>query len=160
MINVLLVIGAFAFMEFVAWSNHKYVMHGFLWKWHKDHHINDHKKATNALNNQSGLEKNDYFFLIYAIPAIILLIIGFWMQVDEFIAIGVGISLYGITYFTIHDVIIHQRLNIPFLFKLGKTKYLNAIENAHMAHHRGKNIKDFDNYGLLVFQLRFFKTPN
>ena len=158
MIHILLLIVAFAFMELVAWSNHKFVMHGFLWKWHKDHHINDHKKANNALSYQSKLEKNDYFFLIYAVPALFLLIIGFWLGKTELIAIGTGISIYGITYFIIHDVVIHKRLKIPFLFKLEKNGYINAIIKAHMAHHRGKNIKDFDNYGLLVFQLRFFKT--
>ena len=25
-------------MEFVAWFSHKYIMHGFLWSWHEDHH--------------------------------------------------------------------------------------------------------------------------
>ena len=26
------------FMEFVAWSNHRYLMHEALRRWHKDHH--------------------------------------------------------------------------------------------------------------------------
>ena len=160
MIYVLLVIGAFAFMEFIAWSNHKYVMHGFLWKWHKDHHVNDHKKADEAQTYRPGLEKNDYFFLVYALPAIILLILGFWLQINKIIALGIGISLYGLTYFIIHDVIIHERLKIPFLIKLRTNKYMSAIERAHMAHHRGKNIRDFDNYGLLIFQFRFFKNQS
>ena len=29
---------AFLFMEGVAWFTHKYVMHGFLWVWHRSHH--------------------------------------------------------------------------------------------------------------------------
>ncbi len=158
MINSLLAIGAFAFMEFIAWSNHKYVMHGFLWKWHKDHHVNDHKKAKDVQYYEPGFEKNDYFFLVYATPAIILLILGFWLQITEMVAIGIGISLYGLTYFIIHDVIIHERLNIPFLLKFKNSKFMRAVARAHMAHHRGKNIRDFDNYGLLVFQFRFFKN--
>ena len=28
-------------MEFVAWFAHKYIMHGFLWSLHKDHHVRD-----------------------------------------------------------------------------------------------------------------------
>ena len=122
--NTLLVISAFAFMEFIAWSNHKYVMHGFLWKWHKDHHINDHKKADAELDYQPGFEKNDYFFLVYALPAIILLILGIWLKITAIIAVGIGISLYGLTYFLIHDVLIHQRLNIPFLQRLKNTGVL------------------------------------
>ena len=39
--NFLIVITTFIFMEFVAWSVHKYVMHGFLWSLHKDHHVVD-----------------------------------------------------------------------------------------------------------------------
>ena len=155
--NILIAIAAFCFMEFVAWSNHKFVMHGFLWKWHRDHHVNDHKKnAPQTEFYKPGFEKNDYFFLVYAIPAIVVLIIGFFFNISALIALGIGISLYGLTYFAIHDVMIHQRLNIPFLTNI-KNKYLKAVREAHLAHHRGKNIRDFDNYGLLIFQSRFFK---
>ena len=38
LINILIVLGTFIFMEGVAWFTHKYVMHGFLWSWHKSHH--------------------------------------------------------------------------------------------------------------------------
>lgn len=157
LINILLAVVAFAFMEFVAWSNHKFVMHGFLWRWHADHHINDHKKnASQTELYQPGFEKNDYFFLVYAIPAIIMLILGLFLHVHYLIAIGIGISLYGLTYFMLHDVMIHQRLKIPFLINT-KNNYLKAVIRAHLAHHRGKNIRDFDNYGLLIFQRRFLK---
>ncbi|HYQ55900.1 MAG TPA: hypothetical protein VEP89_01050 [Draconibacterium sp.] len=155
--NILIAIAAFCFMEFVAWSNHKFVMHGFLWKWHRDHHVNDHKKnASQTELYKPGFEKNDYFFLVYAIPAIIVLIVGFFFHISALIALGIGISLYGLTYFSIHDVMIHQRLNIPFLTHT-KNKYLRAVREAHLAHHRGKNVRDFDNYGLLIFQFRFLK---
>ena len=157
MINILIVLAAFMFMEFVAWSNHKFVMHGFLWKWHADHHMNDHKKnASQTELYKPGFEKNDYFFLVYAIPGIILLIAGFYFKIASLLSAGIGISLYGMTYFAIHDVIIHQRLKIPFLINI-KNKYIRAIVRAHLAHHRGKNVRDFDNYGLLIFQRRFLK---
>ena len=46
-------------MEFVAWFTHKFIMHGFLWNLHFDHH-----------NTQPGFfQKNDAFFLIFAIPS-------------------------------------------------------------------------------------------
>ena len=41
----------------VAWFSHKYIMHGFLWSLHKDHHHKDH---------DSHFERNDAFFLFYA----------------------------------------------------------------------------------------------
>ncbi len=66
---IILIISSFLFMEFVAWSNHKYVMHGFLWSFHKDHHLTD-------IASKPVLQKNDLFFLIYATPAIVLIIWG------------------------------------------------------------------------------------
>ena len=51
----------FIFMEFIAWFSHKYIMHGFLWSWHKDHHIKNHK---------SWFERNDLFFLFYALKVV------------------------------------------------------------------------------------------
>ena len=44
-------------MEFIAWATHKYIMHGFLWNLHKDHH---------QINKDKILENNDAFFLIFA----------------------------------------------------------------------------------------------
>lgn len=157
MIHALLIIGSFLFMEFVAWSNHKYVMHGFLWSWHKDHHVNDHKKMKSMDEIRvNGFEQNDLFFLFYALPAIALMITGLSIENYYFVSISVGITVYGFIYFLIHDVMIHERLNIPFLIH-ADGKYIRALKAAHQAHHRGKDIKDFNNYGLLVFQLRFLK---
>ena len=143
--NIILLILAFFFMEFVAWSNHKYVMHGFLWKWHKDHHINDLRRPDEEQKGAKGFEKNDLFFLIYAIPAIILMVY-----------ISFGITLYGLTYFLIHDVIYHKRIKIPFLQR-NHNRYIKAVINAHRGHHKPKNTADFDSYGLLIFPKRYFK---
>jgi len=143
---ILLILLSFLFMEFVAWSNHKYVMHGFLWSLHRDHHT-----GTNA--SKPGFQKNDLFFLIYATPAIILIITGFSAVNFNLIAIGAGITLYGITYFAIHDVVIHHRL---LIFKNPDNSYIKAIIKAHGAHHKPATPDDFRNYGLLIFPRRFF----
>ena len=60
LIPVLLVLGAFFFMEFMAWFTHKYIMHGFGWLLHKDHHTREH----------SPFEWNDLFALIFAIQVL------------------------------------------------------------------------------------------
>ncbi len=146
MINILLFAASYLFMEFVAWFSHKYVMHGFAWKFHRDHHIKQN-------GTDSFFEKNDIFFLIYATPAIILIISGLTGGNFPLIVIGAGITLYGMTYFFIHDVLIHHR--IPVKVNTGRG-YIAALIRAHQAHHNGKNIRDFKNYGLLVFPLRFF----
>jgi beta-carotene 3-hydroxylase len=155
--NILLIFLAYFFMEFVAWSNHKYVMHGFLWNWHVDHHRKDHQNKLPEKTEDKKFEKNDLFFLVYAIPAIVLMIIGFAISYFPIIYISIGISLYGLTYFIIHDIIIHKRLNIPFLQKR-QNFLLRAIIKAHTAHHWPKSKDDFHNFGLLIFPLRFFKS--
>ena len=65
LINTLIVLGTFIFMEGVAWFTHKYIMHGFLWSLHKDHHKKDHK---------SWFERNDTFFIFYAVVSMIFVI--------------------------------------------------------------------------------------
>ena len=58
-VNILAFILSFLIMEGVAWTTHKYVMHGFLWILHKDHH-----------QVRPGVfEKNDLFAFIFAVPA-------------------------------------------------------------------------------------------
>lgn len=157
MMNIALILVAFCFMEFVAWFNHKYVMHGFLWKWHVDHHRKDHQQPLPEKKEDKRLEKNDLFFLVYAIPAIVLLITGFTISYYPIVYVGIGITLYGLTYFIIHDVIIHNRINIPFL-QQRHNFLIKAVINAHKAHHWPKSKDDFHNFGLLVFPRRFFKT--
>jgi beta-carotene 3-hydroxylase len=105
----------------------------------------------------SVLKKNDLFFLVYAIPAIILMIIGFSFQFLTLVYISVGITLYGFTYFIIHDIIIHNRLQFPLLSKKPNL-YIRAIIKAHTAHHWPKNKNDFHNYGLLIFPFSYFKS--
>jgi beta-carotene 3-hydroxylase len=58
--NFIIVVGTFFFMECVAWFTHKYIMHGFLWSWHKSHH----KKHNHFL------EFNDLFAVVFSIPSI------------------------------------------------------------------------------------------
>ena len=45
-------IATFFGMEFMAWATHKYVMHGLMWYFHKDHHQVE----------PGFFEKNDVFF--------------------------------------------------------------------------------------------------
>jgi beta-carotene 3-hydroxylase len=154
MINIALILVAFCFMEFVAWFNHKYVMHGFLWKWHVDHHRKDHQQPLPEKTEDKRLEKNDLFFLVYAIPAIVLLITGFTISYYPIVYVGVGITLYGLTYFIIHDVIIHKRINIPFLQK-NQSSWLKAVINAHKAHHWPKAKMIFITLGCWFFHAGF-----
>lgn len=134
------IILTFMFMEFTAWFTHKYVMHGFLWVLHKDHHTPHHNK----------LEKNDFFALIFAVPSIVLIMIGSSNGFNLLFWIGIGIALYGLAYFLYHDVLVHKRLKI-----FGKVDnwYFSSIIKAHYDHHAGKK-----NYGFLfMVPWKYFK---
>ena len=100
---ILSLLGAFSIMEFMAWFTHKYIMHGFLWYLHEDHHKKDH---------DSWFERNDTFFLFYAIVS--MLFVLSWAKLDFFygLPIAIGIFLYGFTYFVVHDIFIHQRFKM------------------------------------------------
>lgn len=157
MIYFILILGSYFMMEFVAWFSHKYVMHGFLWKWHKDHHRMDGKSYSKEQGGGKRWEKNDLFFLIYALPSIILMIIGFSTGKLSLVFISIGIALYGLTYFLIHDIIIHHRLS-AFIVQKKHNFFIKAVLRAHLAHHHPKSKQDFHNFGLLIFPFRYFKN--
>ena len=88
-LNIALVIITFLVMEGMAWVTHKFVMHGFMWYFHEDHH-----QPTPGF-----FEKNDVFFLIYAVPSWLLIMFGMMNGNDFRTFIGFGILAYGIGYF-------------------------------------------------------------
>ena len=134
-------------MEFVAWFSHKYVMHGFLWNWHEDHHKPHHEK-------EGFFEKNDLFFITFAIPSMLAYIIGTSTSLRWLLFVGIGITIYGVIYFLIHDVYIHQRFK---WFRQLDSKYSRAILRAHGAHHAKHTKEDCESFGLLVVDPKFFK---
>ncbi len=142
--NVLIVICSFFAMEAVAWLTHKFVMHGLLWRLHEDHH----KK-----NPSSFFEKNDYFFLIFAIPGIICLALGLYTSLGSLLYIGLGITLYGFAYFFVHDIFIHQRFK---LFRNADNFYFRAIRRAHKMHHKHLEKEDGECFGMLWVPLKYF----
>lgn len=141
--NILIILIVFVSMEAVAWLAHKYVMHGFLWFFHKDHHRpHDH-----------AIEHNDFFFVLFATPAIICFLIGI-KDLSVYFWIALGITLYGMTYFIVHDIFIHQR--IKWLQKTDAV-YFRAIRKAHKIHHKHLNKEDGECFGMLWVPLKYFK---
>ena len=133
-------------MEAVAWFTHKYIMHGFLWVLHKDHH---------ARSNDSVFERNGFFFLIFAIPGSVFIIVGSQLGFDFFLFwIGLGITLYGAAYFFVHDLFIHQRIKV---LKKTKNPYLLAIRRGHKVHHKYLGKEDGECFGMLLVPLKYFK---
>ena len=131
-------------MEAITWLTHKYVMHGFLWFLHEDHH---------QPNYTSWFEKNDLFFVIFAIPSAVLMYNGIEHHFNVSFYFGLGILIYGICYFLVQDDIIHQRFK---WFKNVKWKYIQALRKGHKMHHKQMGKKGSESFGMLLVPWKYF----
>ena len=141
---VIIFLGTFSIMEFMAWFTHKYVMHGFLWGLHRDHHHKDH---------DSWFERNDAFFIFYAVVSMSLFYAGasgWWYGY----ALGFGILAYGIAYFFVHDIFIHQRFKV---FRNANNWYAKGVRRAHKMHHKHLGKQDGECFGMLFVPFKYFK---
>lgn len=113
-------------MEGVAWASHKYIMHGFGWAWHRDHH-EPHNKL---------FEKNDLYALFGATASIAMFAIGSSLVMGASAWwpgtwIGLGILGYGIIYTLVHDGLVHQR----YFRWVPRSGYARRLIQAHNLHH-------------------------
>ena len=104
----LIILASFLLMEPATALIHRYVMHIVGWAWHKSHHERIGKP----------FELNDLFPIIFSFVAIALFLLG--RSNSVFTAIGIGVTLYGLVYFVVHELIIHSRFfkianNISFM---------------------------------------------
>jgi len=145
MIPFILTVSAFVAMEGVAWFTHRYVMHGLLWSLHKDHH-QKHSKGF--------FEDNDFFFVLFALPGIAGLYWGMQHGFNAFFWLGLGITIYGFTYFFVHDIFIHQRFRF---LRHTDNAYFKAIRRAHKMHHKHLGKEDGECFGMLWVPLKYFR---
>jgi beta-carotene 3-hydroxylase len=144
MTGILVTLATYIIMEGVTWCTHKYVMHGLMWYFHEDHH-----------QPRGGFfEKNDAFFLIFAVPSCLLIVTGSISAFDWRFFVGIGIMLYGLSYFLIHDVLIHQRFD---WFKRTDNLYFRAIRKAHKVHHKHLYKEDGECFGMLYVPIKYFR---
>ncbi len=68
--------------------------------------------------------------------------------------VGTGITLYGATYFLVHDILIHQRFKA---FRNFDSVYLRAIRRAHKMHHKHLTKHDGESFGMLWVPIKYFK---
>ena len=113
-------------MEAVAWASHKYVMHGFGWAWHRDHHE----------PHDGVFEKNDRFGLVGAAISISFFALGSPLVLGERAWapgtwIGLGVLFYGIIYTAVHDGLVHQR----WFRWVPRGGYAKRLVQAHKLHH-------------------------
>lgn len=122
----LIVIATVIAMEGLAWSSHKYVMHGFGWGWHRDHHE----------PHAGFFERNDLYALVGAAISITFFALGSplirgpaaWPPATW---IGVGVLLYGVIYTLVHDGLVHQR----WFRWVPRRGYARRLVQAHKLHH-------------------------
>jgi len=144
MIYIFITLAVFGLMEGVTWLTHKYIMHGFLWYLHEDHHQ----------KGKGFFEKNDAFFLIFAIPSWLCIMLGMMHNNYISVSIGAGIAMYGFAYFLVHEVIIHQRFK---WFSRSTNKYIKVIRWAHKMHHKHINKEDGESFGMLVVAKKYWE---
>ena len=120
--------------EILAVVINRYVMHGFGWGWHRSHH-----EAHDEL-----LEQNDLYAVFFAGFAIVLMAAGHWWA--PLFWVSIGLVLYGVLYFMVHDGLVHQRW--PFRV-VPKNPYLKRLVQAHRLHHAVEGREDCVSFGFL-----------
>lgn len=113
-------------MDIWAGLLHGGVWHRSLWPIHRSHHV----------PRTGRLERNDVLALLHAPPAIALILHGCAAteSTGREIAYGVGIGMtvFAAGYATVHDGLVHGRLPVTALLRIG---YLRRIVKAHRIHH-------------------------
>jgi beta-carotene 3-hydroxylase len=105
-----------------------------MWILHKSHHT----------RREGMFELNDLFPLTFATATIFLMVKGITAgSGSDLFAASIGIALYGMVYFTIHDLYVHRRAKFVSL----KIPWLIKVKKAHALHHRYGG----EPYGLLMF---------
>ena len=138
---LLLTLAAFAAMEVASYVLHRFLFHGLLWRIHQSHH--------RAGGHEHGpFELNDLFSVGFAALSMGLM----WLGRDAPLAssafpLGLGIAVYGVLYFVLHDLYTHRRF-VPF-----KTKNpaAQAVKRAHGRHHQSLTKDGQEPYGLFLF---------
>jgi len=143
MLYILITLATFCLMEPITWLTHRYVMHGFLWYLHEDHHQ----------KGEGFFEKNDAFFIIFAVPSWLCIMLGSMHGAYWVVSICAGIAMYGFAYFLVHEIIIHQRFK---LFTRSNNRYIKAIRWAHKMHHKHLNKEEGESFGMLLVAKKYW----
>lgn len=126
---------AFIAMEFVAWSSHRWIMHGPMWFLHSSHHGDGKEK----------LEANDLFGVFFSLISIGLI----WFGKDGrffILGLGFGMAAYGLGYLIMHDILTHGRFG---KVKLPRNPYILRLIRAHRIHHSRDALDGTRNFGFL-----------
>jgi beta-carotene 3-hydroxylase len=120
---IIVAAAGFLMMEPITAATHRWVMHGLLRRLHQSHH----RPAVRRL------EANDAFPVMFAAIVCAGLWVGFHVDaLADLVALGIGITSYGVVYAIVHDGYIHGRLR---LFGSHRFAVLDRLADAHRVHH-------------------------
>ncbi|MCU0681676.1 MAG: sterol desaturase family protein [Polyangiaceae bacterium] len=118
---------ALCFMEAWAALLHGRVWHTLLWALHRSHHR----------PRRGRFEANDLLSVTHVPLAIGLILYGCvgppGMLRDLAYGWGIGMSAFGLLYFTFHDGLVHKRLPVQGLMRF---RVVRLWHEAHLVHHR------------------------
>jgi beta-carotene 3-hydroxylase len=137
--NVGLLAASFLAMEALAWIIHRYVMHGPGWAWHRSHH-------EEGVGRWGPFELNDLYAIVLGAITVGLIWLGSRDGRSPLYFVGAGASLFGLAYFLLHDVLVHQRLPLKWTPRRG---YLKRLVQAHRLHHATHGRDGAVSYGFL-----------
>lgn len=75
-------------------------------------------------------------------------------QMYWLVSIGAGIALYGLAYFFVHDVIIHQRFKI---FSRSNNRFIKVVRWAHKMHHKHLDKENGESFGMLIVSGKYWQ---
>jgi len=137
--QALLIGVGFVLMESFSYFFHRWMLHGFLWKIHRSHHL-PRKKAI--------FELNDIFSLTFSIIAFAMVM----APSPNISSLGIGVTIYGILYFIIHGLFTHRRF-FPFN---SRNRILLMFRSAHQRHHQSVEKSGLEPFGLFFFNYSKF----
>ena len=127
---------AFCATEVFAWALHRHVMHGIGWGLHRSHH-----EPRNG-----WFESNDLYALVFVAVSIGLFALGARPGLGLLWYAGLGVTLYGVAYFIVHDGLVHRRVRIPLR---QRGKYIRRLIQAHRLHHASPGRDGAVSFGFL-----------
>ena len=135
---IVLTIFGFVGLEIFSYIAHRWLFHGILWRIHETHHV----------AKKGRLELNDIFSFVFGSISVFLIVFAENPLLSSIaFPIGLGIVIYGILYFILHDLFTHRRF-LPFS---SKNKTLLTIRGAHQRHHQTAEKQGIEPFGLFIF---------
>ena len=106
--------------------------------------LQQHAVCRKSTHQKSHLEKNDLYAVIFSVATLSVFIVSAPQSALWWIAIG--ITLYGLLYALVHDVIVHRRLPVKWQ---PRNAYFKRLIQAHHLHHAVQGRDNSVSFGFL-----------